>query len=229
MLDHSYGSNWSEAMARGFYATNILFDPQGRCILFGWVSGFKNKDGQFYGKAGQAEGRGWNGCLGLPRVLTLGDDGRPRQTPVPELRKLRDRHIRVDALKLDNCSHVLNSTGDTLEVLAELELGNAKTCGMKIRRSDDGRSSVAICYGDEVLNVTGTKVPLRVDGKRKMLTLHVFLDRSVMEVFVNHGQECVTRVIYPGEDDLGIELFSKGGATTVRYLDIWTIKPIWSS
>jgi len=48
-----------------------------------------------------------------------------------------------------------------------------------------------------------------------------------MEVFINGGRECVTRVIYPGKNDLGIELFSEGGTTTVKSLNIWSIKPIW--
>jgi len=44
----------------------------------GWVSGFK-------------EARGWNGCASLPRVLSLTDDDRLIQTPLPELAGLRDR------------------------------------------------------------------------------------------------------------------------------------------
>ena len=225
ILDHSYGSDWSDPMARGFYATNILFDPKGRCILFGWVSGFKNEYGQFYGGAGQAEGRGWNGCLGLPRILTLGPDSRPRQTPVPELQKLREKHVRVEALKLNRSDYLLDDVGDTLEILADFEPGDTKTFGLKVRRSGDGKSAITIRYDDEILNVAGTEVPLKLG--REILTLHIFLDKSVMEVFINGGQECVTRVIYPGKNDLGIELFSEGGTTTVKSLDIWSIKPIW--
>ncbi len=227
ILDHSYGPDWADSMARGFYATNILFDPEDRCILFGWVSGFKNEDGQFYGRAGQAKGRGWNGCLGLPRVLTLEDDGRMRQMPVPELQKLRDKHIRVDNLELNNSSHTLGDIGDTLEILAEFEPGNAKPFGLKVRSSDDGKSSVTIRYEDEVLNVAGTKVPLKLNGEQEALTLHVFLDKSVMEVFINGGQESVTRVIYPGLNALNVRLFAEGGAVAVKSLDIWTIKAIW--
>jgi len=227
ILDHSYGTDWANSMARGFYATNILFDSEGRCILFGWVSGFKNEKGQFYGRAGEAEGRGWNGCLGLPRVLTLRDDVRPRQTPVPELQKLRDKHIQADSLKLNDSSHIFDNVGDTWEILAEFEPYNAKAFGLKVRHSADGKSSVTIRYESEVLNVAGTKVPLKLKREQETLTLHVFLDKSVMEVFINGGRECVTRVIYPGLNDLGIELFSEGGMTTVKSLDIWTIKPIW--
>ena len=48
-----------------------------------------------------------------------------------------------------------------------------------------------------------------------------------MEVYVNHGQQCVTRVIYPAEHDQGFELFATGGRGTVRSLDIWEMKSVW--
>jgi beta-fructofuranosidase len=55
----------------------------------------------------------------------------------------------------------------------------------------------------------------------------VFLDRSVMEVFVNDGQTAVTRVEYSGEEDLGIAVFAEGGKATLKSLDVWQMKSIW--
>jgi beta-fructofuranosidase len=44
------------------------------------------------------------------------------------------------------------------------------------------------------------------------LTLHIFLDRSIIEVFVNN-QLCLTSRVYPVRDDsLGVELYAQGGA-----------------
>jgi sucrose-6-phosphate hydrolase SacC (GH32 family) len=54
----------------------------------------------------------------------------------------------------------------------------------------------------------------------------VFLDKSVMEVFINYGPTSVTRVDYPGEDDLGVAVFAEGAAT-VTSLDVWEIEPVW--
>ena len=58
-----------------FYAPNTCVDDKGRRILWGWVRGFKDK-------------RGWNGCLSVPRVLSL-ENGRLIQKPAPEVAALR--------------------------------------------------------------------------------------------------------------------------------------------
>ncbi len=55
----------------------------------------------------------------------------------------------------------------------------------------------------------------------------MFLDKSLMEVFVNGGRESVTRVIHPGQKDLGIEVFAEGGTAQVRKIDLWEMKAIW--
>jgi len=97
-----------------------------------------------------------------------------------------------------------------------------------VRRSDDGKNAVVInCDGQEI-NAAKVKIPFVLAEDKKTLTLHIFLDKSVMEVFVNDGREAVSKVIYPGEKDLGLELFAEGGTAVVKSLDVWEMKSIWS-
>jgi beta-fructofuranosidase len=57
------------------------------------------------------------------------------------------------------------------------------------------------------------------------LELRLFLDRSLLEVYVN-GRQCVTQRIYPTRADAtGIRLLARGGAATVRRLDAWELAP----
>ncbi|GAF91469.1 unnamed protein product, partial [marine sediment metagenome] len=104
---------------------------------------------------------------------------------------------------------------------------DAQAFGLKVRRSDDGSRAVTFRCDGKVLDVAGTKVPLKLDKDQGILTLHVFLDKSLMEVFVNGGRESVTRVIHPGQEDLGIEVFAEGGTAEVRAIDVWEMKAIW--
>jgi beta-fructofuranosidase len=59
------------------------------------------------------------------------------------------------------------------------------------------------------------------------LTLRVFVDRSVIEVFAN-GRLCLTSRVYPSATSLGAALFVQGGSVDVPTLDIWTMRSIWT-
>ncbi len=60
------------------------------------------------------------------------------------------------------------------------------------------------------------------------LTLRVFVDRSVIEVFAN-GRLCLTSRVYPSEASLGVALFAQGGSVDVRAIDVWNMKSIWTA
>ncbi len=56
------------------------------------------------------------------------------------------------------------------------------------------------------------------------LKLHVFLDRSVIEVFVN-GRVCMTSRSYPTRhDSIHIRFFAKGGAGVLKTAQVWDMQ-----
>ncbi len=197
-----------------FYAPNGLEDPRGRRILWGWIRGFK-------------AGRGWNGCMSVPRRLSL-RDGRLVQQPALELTKLRADHHREHNLRLAGASYLVSKAqGDTIEITATFLLGDAKNAGLRLRRSTDGQRALEIKYDGVTLDVAGTQLPLPSVSSGKRLMLQVFLDRSVLEVFADDGRVCITRVVYAEEQDQGIELFANGGLAKVESFDVWQMKSIW--
>ena len=217
VFDYGFGKNppKDRAWTRGLYATNVLVDERGRRIMLGWVCGFK-------------PGRGWNGCMSLPRVLTLDEDLRLIQTPAPELRELRGEHRRIKNLSIASESKsIAGARGNTLEILAEFVPQDATAFGLRVRSSEDGQRGVTLSYAEGILNVAGTEVPIVPERSPQTLKLHIFLDKSVLEVFINDGLTSVTRVDYPPENDRGLAVFSENGAVTLKSLDVWNIRPIW--
>jgi beta-fructofuranosidase len=73
--------------------------------------------------------------------------------------------------------------------------------------------------------VAGAKAALPAEQQGKALRLQVFLDRSVLEVYAN-GHLCFTRVVYPGEKDLGLGVFASGGAAKLKSLKVWPMADI---
>jgi beta-fructofuranosidase len=195
-----------------YYAPNCLYDPAGRLIMWGWINGFKS-------------GRGWNGCLTLPRSLTLGSGGKLIQSPVPEVAALRSRRTSKAAAPLQaGTNEVKIATTDVSEILADILPGDSKSVRLDILKAGEQRPIVSVAHDGSTLSVLDTKAPFALAPGEKSLRLHVFLDRSVVEVYAN-DRVCVTRVIEPGAGELS--LLAAGGNATLNSLDVWELKPIW--
>ena len=215
VMDYAYGMKKLGNHHRGIYGTTAFNDPEGRCILLGWVSGFKTE-------------RGWNGCMSLPRVLSLTDGHRLIQTPLPELAELRGRATGVENVVLrSETRHIPGVEGDTLEILAEIQPGDAPAWGLKLCGDENDEEPLVIRCADGYLNVAETAIPDLRFGDNGIVKLHIFLDRSVLEVFINDGLHSVTRVVYPGQRKLGIHVFADDGTAIIKSLKAWEIRSVW--
>jgi sucrose-6-phosphate hydrolase SacC (GH32 family) len=197
-----------------YYAPNGLEDPRGRRIVWGWIRGFK-------------EGRGWNGCFTVPRIVSMDADGHLRQAPAPELQKLRGPQCTFAGTGIRNATNYLqNLSSDAIEIEAEIDPGDAQSVGLRLRASADGARGITISYDGAALDVAGTKAKLPLPENQKTLQLRVFLDRSVLEVYANE-RVCTTRVVYPGENDLAVGVFASGGEAKIKSLRAWPLETIW--
>lgn len=231
--DHRFTPDTAGNLDAGghFYAAKTMLDGQGRRLLWGWV--WEARSREVWQKAD------WSGVLSLPRVLTLGSNGKIQYHPPKELESLRGRHWEAADVTLeDSVPAPLDPvSGDCLELIAELAPGGAAECGLTVRRSVDGSEQTRLVYrqSDTTLSVDRSQSsldpqPFKIlhGGRLELapgenLKLHVFLDRSVIEVFAN-GQLCLTSRIYPTQDDsLGTSAFATGGRGTLVHLDAWTM------
>ncbi len=199
--------------ASHFYASTQITDGRGRTILLGWVRGFH-------------EPSGWNGCMALPRVLTVGPDARPLQEPLPELRRLRGHYHGAAGVRVNAGFQVLEDVqSDTLEIVAELDAAATGRSGVEVRRSADGPGLV-VAVDEAHLFVGEQIIPYSRTESDGPVRIHLFVDKSVLEVFVDDGRLAVTQIIPPRFEGVGIAAFSEGEAF-FRRLDIWRMQPIW--
>ncbi len=64
-------------------------------------------------------------------------------------------------------------------------------------------------------------------GGDEPLRLRVFIDRSVVEVFVN-GKQCVALRVYPDrEDSIGVSMRSQGQDAEIISVDAWQMESIY--
>lgn len=55
------------------------------------------------------------------------------------------------------------------------------------------------------------------------MKIHLYIDRSIIDIFVNDKYASSIRVFPSGDNADGLEAFSTGGATQVKSLRAWTI------
>ncbi|MHC4121009.1 MAG: glycoside hydrolase family 32 protein [Planctomycetota bacterium] len=78
----------------------------------------------------------------------------------------------------------------------------------------------------DVLSRAPETAPVMLTGNEP-LKLRVFVDKSVVEVFVN-GKQCVAMRVYPGlADSVGVSLRSQGRDAVLKSLDAWQMKNIY--
>jgi beta-fructofuranosidase len=219
-----------------FYAPQSFTDDAGRRIMFGWV------------REGRAESvqraAGWAGVMSLPRIVLPAENDVAGVEPARELRSLRGRQFRIDSTVVSPTTPVsLDAEGDALEILAEFDPGNTSPFGLEVRRSADGSEHTAIAFDprgntlwiDREHSSSNTTVDREPHGTHldlgtgENLRLHIFLDRSIIEVYANSRASLTSR-IYPARDDsLGLSLFAREQPMQLTGLDVWEMGSIWSN
>lgn len=224
-----------------FYAPQVMRLDDGRHVLWGWI-----KEGRSQRISDWA---GWAGVMSLPLAVSLLPNGQVAVEPVPELQALRREHWHYESLELEpvpetaTLSLLEGIQGDTLEIVAEFEVEDDAEFGLQLRCSPDGQEQTRIVYqaakGQIVIERENSSVSPDVErGERtapveladgESPKLHIFVDRSVIEIFANGGRTCLAARIYPlRPDSLGVGLFARTGIAKLKSMDIWALKPIWS-
>jgi len=182
--------------------------------------------------------------MSLPRILSLEPGGGMSMGPAPELTQLRRKHVQARDLDVSSASRALADVrGDSLEITIAIALGDDDEVGLILRVSPDSTEQTRLVYdraaNQLTLDTTQSSLSASARGGRhsgplklapdEPLRLHIFIDRSVIEVFANE-RACVTGRVYPTRaDSLGLDLLAQTGSATVADLDVWVLGSIWGN
>jgi fructan beta-fructosidase len=231
---------WAD-YGKDFYATNSFSDipsTDGRRIWIGWISSWQY--------ANREPTVMWRGAQSLPRELGLTQfpDGiRLVQRPIAETKRLRSVELlRVSNLSLPDAIQAMYSakaSGETLEIEAELAPEASREIGFRLCKGRTEETVLGFTPENKEVFIDRTrsgevsfapefpgrhKAALRQNSQVK---LHVFVDRSSVEVFVDDGEVVLTDRIYPSQGSDGIELYSDDGHGRVLSLSIWRLGSVW--
>lgn len=177
-------------MGFDFYAPQTFVDEKGRRILIGWAgipdAPYDNEPTVKFG---------WQHALTFPREIII-SDGKVLQNPVEEILSLRCEEYKV------SCQENIIIEHEAFE----LDIKRDGNIPCQVVEYICGSEKVKISYEEGILSLHLTKEAGRGRDLRKVKLDHleqlqIFVDTSLMEIYVNQGEVVMTtRYYFPGED-----------------------------
>ena len=193
--------------------------------------------------------KGWNQIMTLPRRLTLVSEDELGISPTGDIESLRHDHQHISATTLPANQEVVleGIEGNTMELVAEIEPSDAPMVELNVLRSPNREEFTRIAFfknrgfrNNSLITIDSSYSSVLPDVRSRApetgpvfiepdesLKLRVFIDKSVVEVFIN-GKQCVAMRVYPGrEDSIGVSLRSQGQDSRLKSLDAWQMQNIY--
>lgn len=221
-----------------YFAPESIETPDGRRVMWAWIF-----DGR---ETNTIRESGWSGSMSMPRELFLREDKTMGMRPIRELRTLRYNEKSIKIGELNSERKLNNINGNVIELMVEIDPANTSKCGVKVLQSPDNSEYTSIYYDSQkkTINLDITKgsrtdskivtpigntlqkiesAPFELkDGEK--LTLNIFIDKSIIEVYANERQ-AVVRTVYPTiSDSKGVSVFSDGNSVFSN-ITSWDIMP----
>jgi len=182
----------------------------------------------------------------LPRRLQLAR--RPAgvrliQTPISELTQLRGPATRHGEVMITPTFPLrVPGTGEVFEVELEVRVVTATACGVRVRHGAEHHTTIAYDVvastlvvdrahaGQTAFNPAFAAVQeAPLTPMPETLTLHLFVDRSSVEVFADAGEVVITSLIFPDARTTDLEVYAVGGEAQVRALAVYPLAPVGAS
>ena len=226
--DFYAGQSWSDVPA-----------ADGRRLILGWMNNWRY--------ARLIPTNPWRGAMTLPREVSLRrypEGIRLRQAPLREARKLRGEHLSLRDVSVEEAASKIrerNFDADTLEIEVEIELGGAAEAGLSVRGNGQGQRTLigyspalghlfvdrAASGATDFHDDFSGRHAARLAAPEGKVKLHVFVDRSSVEVFGGDGRATITERIFPDPPSQGWSPYANGGAARVARLDAWKLRSVW--
>ena len=198
-----------------FFAPESMLTKDGRRVMWAWLLGVPVAP---------------DGIQSLPRELELAKDGVLTIKPLRELEKLRfdeKTETRI-TVKTGGACKLENIAGDALELKLEFKSPAAKEFGIDVLCDKDGKNGLRIAVNakSKTLKVGPVSAPFALkDGED--LTLRVFIDKNLVEVFANDRQAVMNAPKLVSLDNTGARLFSVDSDLKVETVTSWKMKTVY--
>lgn len=218
-----------------YYATQSFLAPDGRRIITGWANGWEWMS--HWKDWGPMYQEGWSGFFTLPREVILLEDNTLSFKPIHELEQLRSGAEMENNLLVSEGKYQVKSTGCSCEikVLINLEKTTSQRVKLKLRVNNTREALVLfdlekaeMCFDRTYADGWSTGIArseINLKNKR-YLDIHIFIDRSSIEVFSNNYQNNMACNVFSDETQVNNYIASENGELYLEKLETWNIENV---
>ncbi|MGD0911227.1 MAG: glycoside hydrolase family 32 protein, partial [Terracidiphilus sp.] len=207
-----------------FYAAKTQLDKSGNRILWGWIQESRSVE--------ESKTAGWAGVMSLPRSLTVAGDGRLRTQVAVQVNQLRSTEQRlkvtedeeknqaqINSMRLNGlCGEVLCTVRRTEEAFKLALSGSSQNSSPVLTLRYDPHHPAQIL-------VDAYPLPI-LPGANKNLDIHLYIDNSVIEVFIN-SEAVYTKRFYDSDISAqSLQLQWTGRSADISNFQVWQLTPI---
>ncbi|MBS0263154.1 MAG: GH32 C-terminal domain-containing protein, partial [Planctomycetes bacterium] len=214
-----------------FFAPESVLTPDGRRVMWAWLASVDRNDGTMSRLTMQS----------LPRELEVPADGTLRIRPLRELEKQRRQPVVQENVVIKDVAADLPAQrspvgtkladlpGESVELRLTIPRAEADRKLFGLTLFADGKGGglpLTIRPETGTLRLGTTEAPFAVADlpAGEDLVLRIFVDRFLVEVFVNDRQALLAT--YPeSAGKLALHGFTIGAPTTIRRFEMWKVEP----
>jgi beta-fructofuranosidase len=191
------------------YATQGFNAPDGRTLIVSWI-GLPDVDYP-------TDKYDYQGAMSLVKELTI-KDGKLYQYPVEAITSLRDSEENFSEKSTTSNTYELEVTFPANDKSELLLFADDKGKGLRLTvDTKEGivtldRSKAGVQYATDF----GTSRHCSID--KDETTANIFVDKSIVEIFINKGEKVFTSRVFPEEGQDGIQIVS--GKPSGKYFEL---------
>lgn len=203
-----------------YYAAKSMLDAEGNRILWGWITETR-PDADLIAA-------GWAGAMSLPRLLSLNSENELQMNVAHAAQQLRSVHTGIASNTTPAARRRILDTLRIHDLAAELHLeltAMADTFSIHLHSDNEDDFATISCTtksGTRELRVNAVTAPVS-GAPGSPLRLHLFLDGSVLELFVNRTTALTARIYQIPSGPLRLKI---EGADALAKFDAWQLTPI---
>jgi beta-fructofuranosidase len=210
-----------------YYAPRSMVDGSGRRILWGWIQETRPRV--------EATQAGWSGCISLPRVLTISDDHKLQIEVAPELELLRQSKASTD-IPMPPGSDAAMTLGKIRERSGEIVCrfrASADPCSLELQaQGTTGTQSLLriafSCANGKAMAAIGDRLLPLSPASDHVSIVHIWLDGSVVETFLDNRQAMTTRCYEPADQAGEVQVTWSGSPGQLKDYSVFQLRPISS-